>query len=50
LKPDTLKDRDHVQAEVKNGKLTVKLRNGKKVSAGVRWVQRVIILPLPETP
>ena len=50
VKPDTLKDGDHVQAEVKNGKLIVKLRNGKRVSARVHWVQRVIIHPLPETP
>lgn len=50
LKPDTLKDEDHVPAEVKDGKLIVKLRNGKRVSAPVHWVQRVIIHPLPETP
>jgi hypothetical protein len=48
--PDTLKDRDHVQAEVKDGKLIVKLRNGKRVSARLHWVQRVIIHPLPEIP
>ena len=50
LKPDTFKDRDHVQAEVKDGKLIAKLKNGKRVRARVHWVQRVIIHPLPETP
>ena len=48
LKPDTLGDGDRVQAEVKNGRLTVKLQNGKTVSARVHWVQRVLIRPLPE--
>ena len=49
LKPDSFKDGDHVQAEVKEGKLIVKLRNGKRVSAPVHWVQRSIIHPLPES-
>jgi hypothetical protein len=48
LKPDTFEDGDRVQAEVKNGKLIVKLRNGKRVSARVHWVQRVLTHPLPE--
>ena len=50
LKPDTLQDMDRVQAKVKNGKLTIRFDNGKRVSASVRWVQLVIIHPLPETP
>ena len=48
LKPDTPKDGDRVQAEVKNGKLIVKLKNGKIVNAPVHWVQRTIINPPPE--
>ena len=50
LKPDSFKDGDHVKAEVKDGNLIVKLKNGKRVSARVHWVQRLIIRPLPETP
>ena len=50
LKPDTFKDGDHAQAEVKSRKLIVKLKNGKRVSVRVRLVQRTIIHPLPETP
>lgn len=47
IKPDTLKDGDHVQAELKDGKLIVKQRNGRRVSARVHWIQHVIIHPLP---
>ena len=50
LKADTLKEGDQVQAEVKDGNLIVKLKNGKRVSALVHWVQRTILDPLPETP
>lgn len=50
LKPDTLKDGDHVQAELKNGNLIVKLKNEKRVSAPIHRVQHVVIHPLPETP
>lgn len=52
LKPDTLKDGDHVQGEVKDGRLIVKLRliaklrNEKRVSAPVHWVQKTIVHPL----
>ena len=44
----TLEDGDQVQAEVMDGKLIVKLRNGRRVSARVHWVQRVLIHPPPE--
>lgn len=50
LQPDTFKDGDHVQAEVKNGNLIVKLKNGKRVSARVHWIQHVLIHPPPEIP
>lgn len=43
LKSDKLKDGEHVQAEVKNGKLTIRFDNGNRVVARVRWIQKTIV-------
>ena len=40
-------DGERVQAEVKDKKLTVKRKSGKRVSARVIQVQRILIRPLP---
>jgi len=48
LKPDSLKDGDHVQAEVKGGHMTVQRKDGRRVSGRVIQVQRVLIHPLAE--
>jgi ribosomal protein L14 len=47
LKPDSLKDGDRVQAEVKGGHMTVQRKDGRKVSGNVIQVQRVLVHPLP---
>ena len=46
----TRMSRQRTPISAPNGNLIVKLKNGKRVSARVHWVQRVIVHPLPETP
>lgn len=47
LRPDSLKEGDRVQAEVKGGHMTVERRkDGRKVSGRVIRVQRVLVHPL----
>jgi len=48
LRGETLLERSQMQAEVKNGKLTIRLRDRKTVSARVIQVQRVLVHPLPD--
>jgi ribosomal protein L14 len=48
LRPETFNDGDHVAAEVRDGKMRVKRKDGKTVSGRVIWEQRVLVHPIPE--
>ena len=48
LKPDSMPEGEHVRAEVKHGMLTVQLKNGKKATARVIRIQRILSHPLPD--
>jgi hypothetical protein len=47
LKPESLIEGDHVGAEVRDGKMRVKRKDGKTVSGRVIWEQRVLVHPHP---
>jgi hypothetical protein len=47
LKPGSLNEGDHVAAEVRDGKMRVKRKDGKTVSGRVIWEQRVLVHPHP---
>ena len=47
LKPQSFTGGDHVAAEVRNGKMRVKRKDGKIVSGRVIWEQRVLVHPIP---
>ena len=47
FKCEEVREGKRVQAEVKNGKLTVKFENGKKARGPIYWVQRSRVHPLP---
>ena len=48
VKPDSVHEGEQVWAEVKNGMLTVRLKNGKKATARVIRIQRILAHPLPD--
>jgi len=48
LKPDTFVDGDQVAAEVMDGKMKVKRKDGKIVSGRVMWEQRTLVHPTRE--
>jgi len=50
LKPDSFKEGDRVQAEVKGNHLTVKRTDGRRVTGRIIQVQRVIVHPIPDIP
>jgi len=47
LKPESLVEGDHVSAEVRDGKMRVKRKDGKIVAARLIWKQRVLVHPIP---
>jgi len=47
LKRESLIEGDHVGAEVRDGKMRVKRKDGKTVSGRVIWEQRVLVHPYP---
>ena len=47
LKPDSYIEGDHVAAEVGDGKMRVKRKDGKIVTGRVIWEQRVLVHPRP---
>jgi hypothetical protein len=47
LKPDSFIEGDHVAAEVRDGKMKIKRKDGKTVSGRVIWEQRVLVHPHP---
>ena len=47
VKPDSIHEGEQVRAEVKHGMLTVQLGNGKKATARVIRIQRILSRPLP---
>ena len=47
LKHESLIEGDHVLAEVRDGKMTVKRKDEKTVSGRVIWEQRVLVHPHP---
>jgi hypothetical protein len=47
VKSDSFIEEDHVTAEVRDGKVRVKRKDGKIVSGRVMWEQRVLLHPLP---
>lgn len=48
LKPDSFKEGDRVQAEVKGGHMAVQRKDGRRVSGRVFQVQRVLVHPQPD--
>ena len=48
VRPDTFFDGDQVAAEVRDGKMMVKRKDGKIVSGRVIWEQRTLVHPTPE--
>ena len=50
LRPDSFKDAERVQAEVKGGRMTVQCKDGRGVSGRVIQVERVLVHPIPERP
>lgn len=47
LRPESLIEGDHVLAEVRDGKMRVKRKDGKIVAGRVMWEQRVFVHPHP---
>lgn len=47
LMPDSFVDGDRVEAEVRDGKMVVKRKDGKVVTGRVIWEQRVLVHPHP---
>jgi ribosomal protein L14 len=47
LKPESFIEGDHVAAEVTDGKMKIKRKDGKSVSGRVIWEQRVLVHPHP---
>ena len=47
LKPESLIEGGHVAAEVRNGTMRVKRKDGKTVSGRVIWEQRILVHPHP---
>jgi hypothetical protein len=47
LKPESFIEGDHVAAEVREGKMRVKRKDGKTVSGRLIWEQRVLVHPHP---
>ena len=47
LKPGSFIEGEHVGAEVRDGKVRVKRKDGKTVSGRVIWEQRVLVHPHP---
>jgi hypothetical protein len=45
LKADSFSVGDRVRADVKNGRMTVKRKDGKKVTAPVIQIQRILVHP-----
>lgn len=50
LKPDSFIDGDRVAAEVRDGEMRVKRKDGKIVRGRVIWEQRVLVHPIPSNP
>lgn len=48
LAPDDFAEGDEVQEEIKQGKMTVKRKDGKRVSGRVTQIQRILIHPLED--
>lgn len=47
LKPDSFVEGDRLTAEVRDGKMRVKRKDGKTVSGRVIWEQRLLVHPHP---
>ena len=47
LNPDSIHEGEQVRAEVKHGRMTVQLKNGKRATARIIRVQRTLVHPLP---
>ena len=47
LNPDGIQESEQVQADVKHGKMTVQLKNGKRATARVIRIQRTLGHPHP---
>jgi hypothetical protein len=47
LSPDIVHEGEQIQAEVKRGKVTVQCKNGKRATARIIRVQRILVHPHP---
>ncbi len=47
LSPDIIHEGEQIQAEVKRGKVTVQCKNGKRATARIIRVQRILVHPHP---
>jgi len=47
LSPDIVHEGEQIQAEVKRGKMTVQFKNGKRATARIIRVQRILVHPHP---
>jgi hypothetical protein len=47
LNPGSFTDGEHIAAEIRNGKMRVKRKDGKVVAGHLIWEQRVLVHPIP---
>ena len=47
LSPDVIHEGEQIQTEVKRGKMTVQCQNGKRATARIIRVQRILVHPHP---